>query len=187
MIDAFSSFVHCDSFAAQTYGGPPNEALVGVYRAWKTADGHVAMLVVEDHHFEALCKAIEREDLLEDERYTTIAGRIANIAELFAIFETELQKFTTAELVKRAHAYKMPLGPVYDVEGFLEDPQVVYNETVVDLEDDEGGSMKLFATAPRFGGTPTNGRRAPPRLGADTEEVLSDAGLDETKIAKLRG
>ena len=53
----------------------------------------------------------------------------------------------------------------YDyVEGFLEDPQVVYNQTVFDLDDDEGGSMKLFATAPRFGATPTNVRRAPPRL-----------------------
>ena len=187
MIDAFASFVHADGFAAQTYGGPASVGLAAIYRAWETADGHISMLIIEDHHFEALCKAIEREDLLEDERYATIVGRMGNAAELFGIFETEVRKFTTAEIVKRAHAFKLPLGPVYDVDAFLQDPQVVHNQTVFDLDDDEGGSMKLFATAPRFGATPTNVRRAPPRLGADTEDVLREVGLDEAEIEKLRG
>ena len=187
MIDAFASFVHADGFAAQTYGGPASVGLAAIYRAWETADGHISMLIVEDHHFESLCKAIEREDLLEDERYATIVGRMGNAAELFGIFETEVRKFTTAEIVKRAHALQLPLGPVYDVDAFLQDPQVVHNQTVFDLDDDEGGSMKLFATAPRFGATPTNVRRAPPRLGADTEDVLREVGLDEAEIEKLRG
>jgi crotonobetainyl-CoA:carnitine CoA-transferase CaiB-like acyl-CoA transferase len=187
MIDAFGSFVHCDGFAAQTYGGPAAAGLDAIYRAWKTADGHISMLVIENHHFEALCQVIEREDLLADERYETILGRLGNSAELFGIFETEVRKFTTAELVRRAHAHKLPLGPVYDVDAFLRDPQVVYNQTVFEVEDDEAGSMKLFTTAPRFGVTPTNVRRRPPRLGADTEEVLREAGLDDAQIERLRG
>jgi len=187
MIDAFASFVHGDGYAAQTYGGPPAAGVESIYRAWKTADGHISMLVIEDHHFQSLCKVIEREDLLEDERYATIVGRIGNAEELFGIFETEVQKFTTATLVERAHAQQMPLGPVYDVDAFLRDPQVVHNETVFELEDEEAGRMKLFGSAPRFESTPTNVRRPPPRLGADTEAVLREAGVAEAEIERLRG
>ena len=189
MIDAFASFVHGDGFAAQTYGGPPTPAagVAAIYRAWKTADGHISMLIIEDHHFQALCKVIGREDIAADERYATIVGRLGNAAELFGIFETEVQKFTTAALVERAHAEKMPLGPVYDVDAFLRDPQVVHNGMVFDLEDEEAGSMKLFGSAPRFESTPTNVRRAPPRLGADTEAVLREAGIADAEIERLRG
>ena len=189
MIDAFASFVHGDGFAAQTYGGPPTPAagVAAIYRAWKTADGHISMMIIEDHHFQALCKVIGREDIAADERYATIVGRLGNAAELFGLFETEVQKFTTAALVERAHAEKMPLGPVYDVDAFLRDPQVIHNEMVFDLEDEEAGSMKLFGSAPRFESTPTNVRRPPPRLGADTEAVLREAGIADAEIERLRG
>ena len=187
MLDAFSSFVYCDAFAPYTYGDRQVEpALAGVYRAWKTADGHVAMLVVEDHHFEGLCRAIEREDLLEDERYATILSRIAHIEELFTIFEQEIAKWPTAEIVARAHRQGTPLGPIHDIQGFLRDPQTVHNRTVFELQDPQAGSMRLFRSPPRFGATPSNVRRPPPRLGADTEAVLREAGLDESEIAKLR-
>ena len=188
MIDAFSAFVHGDSFAPHTYGEstiPPGMELI--YRPWKTADGHVSMLVIEDRQFEAMCKVIEREDLLEDERYAGIAGRIAHAAELFALLGQEISKFPTATLVERAHEHGAPLGAVNDVKSFMQDPQVQHNETVFQLEDPEAGTMTLFGSAPRFSNTPSSVRRPPPRLGADTDEVLGEAGLSAEEIAKTRG
>ena len=187
MIDAFSSFVHGDAFAPHTYGMTTvNPALELIYRAWKTADGHVSVLVVEDHHFEGLCRALEREDLLEDERFAGIAGRIGNAGDLFAIMAEEIGKFPTATLVERAHREQIPLGAVNDVKAFLEDPQVRHNETVVKLDDPEAGEMTLLGSAPRFSDTPTSVRRPPPRLGADGEQVLAEAGFSEEEIEKLR-
>ena len=188
MLDAFASFVHSDGFSAHTFGEVPVESgMDGVYRAWKTADGHVSFLVIEDHQFESMCKIVEREDLIGDEQYTGLANRIANAEGLFVILEAELLKFSTAVLVERAHAYGMPLGAVNDMKGFLEDAQVVHNETVFELEDPEGVSMKLFRSAPRFGETPTSVRRSPPRLGADTDVILRELGLDDDQIAKAKG
>jgi crotonobetainyl-CoA:carnitine CoA-transferase CaiB-like acyl-CoA transferase len=188
MIDAFASFVHSDGFAPHTFGettvGPGMEA---IYRAWKTADGHVSLLVIEDHQFEAMCKIVEREDLIEEERFTGIANRIGNFVELLAILAEEVVKFPTATLVERAHFHGMPLGAVNDMKGFMQDAQVVHNGTVFELADPEAGSMKLFRSAPRFSETPTSVRRPPPRLGADTDSVLGELGLDDDQIAKAKG
>lgn len=188
MIDAFSSFVHCDGFAPQVWGGPPaDSALQAIYRAWKTADGHVSLLVIEDRHFEGFCKTIDREDLLDDERFSNLGLRIVNAAALFEIMEAEVPKFETATLVERAHRHGLPLGPINDVEAFLQDPQVVHDQIVLQLDDGDAGTMTLFGQAARFESTPASLRRSPPRLGADTEEVLAEAGLDTATIEKLRG
>jgi len=187
MIDAFSSFVLADGYAAQTFGGPPPDERMNaaIYRAWRTADGHVALLIIEDRHFEALCRALEREDWIGDERFANLAKRVANAADLFAMLGTEFAKHTTAELVERAHRYGAPLGPVYDTAGVLADPQVQANRVAFDVEHEGGRTMKLFRSPPRYESTPTNVRHAPPTLGQHTEEVLREAGFDEESIRKL--
>ncbi len=188
MIDAFASFVHPDAFAPNTFGEvPPSAGLALIYRTWATADGHVALLVIEDHQFEGVCKVLEREDLLEDERYKGIAGRIGHAAELFPLLGAEIAKFPTKVLVERAHRYGTPLAAVNDLKSFLQDPQIVHNQTVFELDDPEAGPMTLFSSAPRFSETPSNVRRLPPRLGADTDAVLGALGLDADAIAKARG
>jgi crotonobetainyl-CoA:carnitine CoA-transferase CaiB-like acyl-CoA transferase len=180
MIDAVAAFLHPDAFAPHTYG-PVERNLVFeklIYRAWKTADGHVALLFVEDKQFQAFCRVIRREDLSEDERFANLVGRITNGELLFGMLEQEIAKFTTADLVERAHEFGAPLGPVYDVAAFMADPQVQANEVLFELEDSVHGTMKLFASPPRYESTPTSVRRPPPHLGEHTEEVLREAGIE---------
>ncbi|MBW2397502.1 MAG: CoA transferase, partial [Deltaproteobacteria bacterium] len=189
MLDAFASFVLPDAFGPYAFGEPPGDPALGemIYRAWETADGHVACLAVEDHQFAALCKVMEREDLLADERYASLMGRIQNGVELFATMEVELRKFTTDELMRRAHEHGAPLGAVNDIDAFLADPQVQHNQTVFELEHPEAGPIALFRSAPRFQNTPSDVRRVPPKLGEHTEEVLREAGLTEKEIDALVG
>ena len=118
-----------------------------------TSDGHVALLVIEDNQFQAMCRAIERQDLLDDQRFSTLPGRLANFAELFEVMQTEIGKRTTAEIVERAHRFGMPLQAVNDIDSFLADPQAQANRIAFELEGPEGrtglnGCLPLLAQFP---------------------------------------
>lgn len=187
MLDAFASFVLPDAFGPRAFGVPPEDAAAGesIYRAWETADGHVAVLAIEDHQFEALCRVMEREDLLADERFGSLMGRFQNAGALFETMEAELRKHSTAELVRRAHEHGAPLGAVNNIDEFLADPQVQHNQTVLELMHPEAGPIAVFRSPARFQRTPSDIRRLPPKLGEHTEEVLREAGLTPEEIEAL--
>ena len=85
-----------------------------------------------------------------------------------------------------AHAEGTPLAPIHDERGFREDPQVRASGIVFPLEHEVGPIPSLRQPA-RFSATPATVRRPAPALGADTEEVLREAGLSDAEIARVRG
>lgn len=190
MMDAFAAFFLPDSMDEHTFL-PTEEPsgplfLEALYRAWKTADGHIALMVVEDDQFSALCRALERDDLIDDPRTKTFLDRVANAGELFAILGTEIAKWPTARLVDRAREFGAPVAPVNSVADFLEDPHVQANDTVFEVDSADIGRFRMVGPGARFSETPTNLRQLPPGLGTGGDSVLAEAGFDEDEISRLR-
>jgi crotonobetainyl-CoA:carnitine CoA-transferase CaiB-like acyl-CoA transferase len=178
MLDAYAAFGLVDGLGYHTFppvGEIPADVIgPNVYRAWETRDGHVAVLVLEDHQFRALCRAIDRADLIDDPRCANLLTRIQHAGELFGELGRAIARFTTRELIERARQHQAPVAPVHDVAGFVADPQVAHNGTILEIEDPDAGTVRLLRPPVRYSRTPASVRRRPPRLGEHTAAVVGD-------------
>ena len=191
MLDAYAAFMLPDCLGNEVFV-PPEESdfplsPAELHRTWKTADGHVVMMIIEDSQFQGICRAVDREDLIADPRSANIITRITHVKELFAILADEIEKWPTAELVDRARRFGAPVAPANTVREFLADPQVVANRTVFEVETGRDvGTLRMLRNPVRFEQTPTSVRAFAPKLGENNDEVLAELGYSTDDIAELR-
>jgi len=187
MLDSFAAYVLPDLLATQVLDPQPElPPDLDIYRTWKTQDGYVTGIIIQDSQFEGFCKAVEREDLLANPNYATFIDRILRAEEVFDVCEVELAKWTTEEFIERARRFGAPFAPAQTIEDFLKDPQVQHSGVHFEIDDPRGGKTRMLRHPVRYSDSPASVRRHPPRIGEHTDEILEDAGLDAAAIARLR-
>jgi len=156
------------------------------YRTFRAADGDIVVAVGNDRQFRALCVALERADLIADPRFTGNIGRVRHRAELEATLAETIARRPAAEQLAALARAGVPSGPINSIDAVFADPQVQARALVKTIPREDGAQVPSVAYPPRLSRTPADYRRAPPRLGADTAEVLEhELGLDAEARAAL--
>ncbi len=155
------------------------------FQNFEAADGWLVVACPKQALWERLCQAIDRTDLLADERYATFAGRDEHrdelLAELAGVFRTR----SAAAWVDLLAASGVPCAPVNDVAAALADPQVVARGAVVEIPHPLLGPVRQIASPLRLDGFTPPAVRAPFR-GEHTVSVLRElCGYDDARIADL--
>jgi crotonobetainyl-CoA:carnitine CoA-transferase CaiB-like acyl-CoA transferase len=188
MLDAFAAFLLPDVLGPRLFGEPPPPPPSvgdGLYRAWPTKDGHVAIVIIENRQFEAVMRVLGREDAIGDKRFENLVARIMNAPALYEMIAAEIGKFSNSELAARARQFEAPLAVINDMTGFFSDEQAIANDVLVELPDAHAGALHVLRSPPRYSATPTDVRHGVPQLGEHTEEVLREAGFSAAEIAAL--
>lgn len=158
---------------------------IAPYQAFETSDGYVVVAVASEHIWPRFCAAIDREDLLEDERFETNADRVENREVLDELLEEELLAYETAPLLELLAEHDVPASDVKNMDQIFSNPQVLARNMRKSVTHPTAGEVEMPGSPMHFSRTPTEMWGYPPRLGEHTDEVLAEFGYEETRIDDL--
>jgi crotonobetainyl-CoA:carnitine CoA-transferase CaiB-like acyl-CoA transferase len=168
--------------------GPRNRGLNPTWNSYEGSDGKwFAIGMNRDVYWAPVCKAMGRTEWLTDERFATFEVRLQHAEELFDLMEADFKTKPAAEWVRIFSEADLLATRINNYLDVAEDPQIIANEYIVDVERPDGGPALPMVSMPvTFSKTPGRPRGMAPEFGQHTEEVLLESGFDWDEIASLR-
>lgn len=133
-----------------------------------------------------MADALGEPGLKTDPLYATQSARVANRARINAIVGGKLAAGTTAYWVETLNAAGVPSGPVNSVAEVFEDPQVLAQEMVLDVEHPGFGMVRMLGFPVKLSDTPCQVRRTAPELGEHSDAILTELGYGAEALAAFR-
>jgi crotonobetainyl-CoA:carnitine CoA-transferase CaiB-like acyl-CoA transferase len=153
---------------------------------FKTSDGAWLCIVSRqgDVDWAPICRAVGREDLIEDERFTTAKGRRANSAQLVAFLDEGFAKYTKEEMAQRLDDNVLAWAPVQTLADVAADPQAEAAGAFVETPSakGDGSTFRAPASPIRFPGADDGPKGPSPAIGQHTREILEGLGYGPEDI-----
>ncbi|MGB7467522.1 MAG: CoA transferase, partial [Candidatus Acidiferrum sp.] len=182
-----SVFIQAALCGASFYGlhdrAHPANAGLNTYRS---SDGTWFVVVATPDKVPVVLKALGREDILTDPRFSDPVKLAQNRPQLTAMLDEIFGSQPMAHWYEVFNGVHVPFGAVREPQEVVNDPQLRANDIVVPLE---GAGEKLTSTISSpiqvHGVTKVPARRAP-GIGEHNDEVLKELGFTSDEISGLR-
>jgi crotonobetainyl-CoA:carnitine CoA-transferase CaiB-like acyl-CoA transferase len=189
MLDSMISYLWPEAMPSLTFVGQeqdPSDGEVGPDLIFATQDRYITAGALSDDEWAGMCRALNREDLINDPRFKTARDRAINAVERREIITAEFEKWTAEEILGRLLANEVPSAPVLGRFELLTDPQVRESHILEEHETKDFGKVRQPRPAAFFDVTPSRILKLAPTLGADNETILNELGYTMDDIEKLK-
>jgi crotonobetainyl-CoA:carnitine CoA-transferase CaiB-like acyl-CoA transferase len=158
--------------------------LTGLYQ---TSDERFISVVMLQgfHYWPDFCRHIDREDLIEDERFDSAKNLAANAGQAGDIIREEMGKRTLQEWTAKFQTLKGQWAPVQNSVEVAADPQVRANGYITSATTKEGTDFEMVSTPVQFDERPAETARAP-EFNEHCDEILQEAGIDTERMIELK-
>jgi crotonobetainyl-CoA:carnitine CoA-transferase CaiB-like acyl-CoA transferase len=190
MFEVSIDFMLAEHFGPAAFEPPLGKAgfkrqLSASRKPYRTSDGHACILPYSDRNWKDFFSFIGRPELGDDPRYRNLTDRVAHIDELYTLVDEHASRRSTQQWLAFCDGVSIPCMPVIAIDDLKHDPHVVATRFMEVGEHPSEGSYQQVRSPLRFGATPYELRRHAPRPGEHTAEVLREAGLEESEVARL--
>ena len=183
MIEATMAFMP-EPFGYLTQNGDHSDAYLRIRNslafALRCRDGKLVVTHMSSRQkfFEEFAALIGHPELVADERFRTLEGRVANYEALRTIARASFERHDRAEWLRRFESADIPISAISEIEDVMADPQVRALDSFYRVRHPVHGELTQLRRPVRL-----DGRRddqaavAPPALGEHTDEILRELGL----------
>ncbi|KQQ63752.1 carnitine dehydratase [Pseudomonas sp. Leaf129] len=154
---------------------------------YPTADGgYVVIAGNSDPIFKRLMTAIGRGDLGDDPAFAHNDGRAAQSDLLDGAISAWSTQRPIDEVLRVLEAAEVPAGRIYSVADIVADPHYQARGMILDAQLPGGVETKMPGVVPKLSETPGVINWQGPSLGQHTQAVLTELGLSERAIQRLK-
>jgi crotonobetainyl-CoA:carnitine CoA-transferase CaiB-like acyl-CoA transferase len=160
--------------------------MIAPYEAFKAKDDWVMIAAGNDRLFENLCRALQIEQLVQNEKFKTNAERVKNRTELHQFIEERTQIYTVDELISTLRQHGVPCGPINTLDKVYRDEQVKALGMIKAIDSFRISDYKIVDLPVSIDNKRAEIQSLPPELGEHTEDIMQKAGYSNEEIASLR-
>ena len=147
---------------------------IAPYEAFMAKNGWFVLGVGNNNIWKKFCGAINRNDLIDDERYNTNAKRVKHNNELAEIISKWSANYTVEELISILKADGIPAAPINTLEQIVNDPHIaVAREMIQKIVHPIAGEVKITGNPIKMSRTNPQIYASSPLLGEHTDSVIN--------------
>lgn len=188
MLDVMISYLWQEGLGGLTMVGEEHRVKRGQRSKdliYETSDGYITAGAVSDAEWKGMCRALDREQWLTDERFATPRARGMNVKLRLEMTAEVLRSNTSEYWLKRLDENEVPSAPVLSRPEVIQQEQVQVNDILSEYDQPGLGRIRQPRAAAQFAATPTNREQVAAALGEHGRDILLEAGYAAAEVEEL--